>query len=356
MSDANTFLQTFHKEAANRTAATAFERFLDEQINIGAGTRSRASTSQNHLREFLIGEHDRDAKFPRILQTNDADFLGGSFARHSKIWPLDDIDVYFPIDGQDLVYRRGSLRLPYSALSDHVDLFNPLLNAGDRWVNGPYVSSKKLIDGFAKVLSRHYPAETRVRRAGEAVNVKLTDLGFDVVPCFSLSPDSPGDAHIYLIPDGHDGWIQTNPRIDIGVSDELQSRNGKTFGRAVKLVKWWNEQRFASRFESYYVELAIMRGFAAKNQWGEFLSSVSDAVALGFESLRDAAGAGDQAPWLHSSPPVERGPISTDELQVLDTVATAAREAVNAEHRGLSDQSLKVWGLIFGESFPGGRE
>lgn len=345
-------LHTLLKEAATRTAGGAFDRFLDKEINIGRGTRSKASTSQKHLREFLVDETERDEDFPRILQYADSDFLGGSFARHSKIWPLDDIDAYFPIDGQWLVYSQHGLRLPYTVLTDDVLDNNPLLNAPDRWMDGSYISSKKLIAGFGKVLNRHYPDQTRIRADGEAVNVQMADLGFDVVPCFSLRPDDPNEQPFYVIPDGNNGWIDTNPRIDNQISEQLQRQNEGTFRRAVKLVKWWNKNRFGDQLSSYYVELAIMRGFFSKNQWGGYVTTISDAVALGFESLRDAAWAGDQTSWIPTAPSVERGDMSTDDLQLLDTVAGAARDAVNTETAGDSESALKIWKAVFGQKFP----
>jgi len=346
------YLATMLKEAVRRTVSGALESFLDKEINIPRGARGKASTSQQHLRDFLVEEGQRDEDFPRVLRTADSDFLGGSFARHSKTWPLDDIDVYFPIDGHDLIYSRYGLRLPYTVLSDGVLDRNPLLQAPERWMDGPYVSSRRLIDGFAKVLSRHYPAETRVRRAGEAVNVQMTQLGFDVVPCFSLRPDNVDGTSFYVIPDGNDGWIHTNPRVDTGVSDRLQRDNDKTFRPTVKLVKWWNKNRFGEHFSSYYAELAIMRGFLAKNQWGEYLTSLSDAAAVGFESLREAASAGDLTPWIPNAPPVERGDLPTHKLNLLDAVADAARDAVNAEATGLRNRALKIWKAIFGPKFP----
>ncbi len=142
------------KEAAARTVSGAFTRFLDQEINIGRGTRSIASDSQNHLREFLADEAGRDTGFPRILANSDSDFLGGSFARHSKIWPLDDIDVYFPIDGAGLVYSKNGSRLPYTVLSDDTTSWNPLLMTADRWMEGFYLSSRKLMDGFPAALSQ----------------------------------------------------------------------------------------------------------------------------------------------------------------------------------------------------------
>ncbi len=147
-----------------RTVSGAFERFLERQINIGPGTRSVASVSQNHLRDFIAEENRRDSSFPRLLTTADRDFLGGSFSRHTKIWPLDDIDIYLPLDGKDLFYMQGGLRLPYSVVSDNPFFYNPLL--GSRWMVNGYVSSDRLLSEFAQVLRRHYPAETKITSDG----------------------------------------------------------------------------------------------------------------------------------------------------------------------------------------------
>ncbi len=66
MNDFNGLLQLL-LEARARTVSGAFERFLDKEINIAKGIRGLASTSQNHLRDFLATERQRDVTFPRVL-------------------------------------------------------------------------------------------------------------------------------------------------------------------------------------------------------------------------------------------------------------------------------------------------
>lgn len=97
-------VSTATKPASCGRINNAFERFLDDHINIPASTRSDASTSQQHIREFLQKESDRDATFPPVLEKADSDFVSGSFGRRTKIWPLDDIDLFFPLDGGGLYY------------------------------------------------------------------------------------------------------------------------------------------------------------------------------------------------------------------------------------------------------------
>jgi hypothetical protein len=216
--------------AQNTSLSAAFDDLLDRKISIPAGAREKASSSHNHLRDLLCEESKRDSTFPRVLSKIDSDFLGGSFARYTKIWPLDDIDIYFPLDGFDLFYVENGQQLPYTVQTDGALVSNPICSTR-RWMNGSYVSSDKLISEFARVLSRHYPRETEVRPNGESVNVRMKHgasvnadgLGYDVVPCFSIRGHGSKFVDFYLIPNGVGGWIRTDPRLDNDVCDLLHS-------------------------------------------------------------------------------------------------------------------------------------
>lgn len=355
------FLQRI-KEAAANTVSGAFEQFLDKEINIAKGQRSQASTSQNHLREFLVGESDRDPTFPRILSEADSDFLGGSFARYTKIWPLDDIDVYLPLDGFDLIYAVHGQQMPHTVVSDGVLTSNPLLNP--RWMNGEFISSKKIVDGFAGVLMRHYPKKTKVRPSGQAVSVEMVQgktiltahmgLGFDVVPCFSMRPHNQNEWPFYMIPDGADGWIRTNPKIDAEISDDLQSKNDKTYRKVVKLIKYWNENKLKQALKSYYIELVVMRAYLARNNAGEFIRSVSYGLAIGFSALNQAVFSGNQQSWIPGAPSVSPGdmPIIGLKSLFLKNVAEKSNEAWSAELAGRKTDAIHAWGQIFGPAFP----
>lgn len=340
------------KEASKRSVAGAFSQFLDKEINITSGTRSRASDSHNNVRDKLVDESDRDAKFPRILRDADTDFLGGSFSRHTKIWPLDDIDIYFPLDGCGLSYMSQGRTLPYTVLTDDASLENPLIKGGNRWMDGSNISSKKLIDGFASVLRGYYPSTTRIRSAGEAVNVKTTSFGFDIVPCFALRNNIQFASTFYLIPDGNNGWIHTNPRIDQDVSLRLQSRNAKSHRPAVKLIKWWNLNRFAKKFGSYYAELAIMRSLDLLNNAGVAHTSISEAVTHGFGALNAAALNGDMESWIPNAPPVEAPVLNIAERTNLLLTSIIASNALAKEQVGDVSGALKEWAKVFGDSFP----
>ncbi|QDT52991.1 hypothetical protein Pan44_10060 [Caulifigura coniformis] len=331
----------------------AFDSFIDTQIGIGAGTRERASASHSALRGYLRGLAQENEGFPRILRDTDRDFLGGSFARHTKIWPLNDIDVYLPIDGTGLVYSQGGFQAPYTVLTDEVLDTNPLAVDRDRWWDGGYLSSAKLINGFAEALRSNYPVTTRVRRVGEAVMVTLSnDLGFDVVPCFSLKPHAAYEDPFYLIPDGSNGWIKTNPRLDQQLSDELHRKNNRSLRRAVKLFKWWSNEFVGGRIESYYAELAIMRAFELQNRLGTTITSVSVGTCVAFQAVRDAVRAGDLPPILNGSPAVESGALTTTDLTRINQAVANGDRAIRHEQADQIEEAFEAWRAVFGHEFP----
>jgi hypothetical protein len=345
------------REAGARTVSGAFDRFLEKEINITSGIREMASDSQNHLREFLSSETDRDSTFPRVLSIEDSDFLGGSFARHVKNWPLDDIDVYLPLDGHDLVYSEWGARLPYTVVSDGVLAANPLLTS--RWMIAPHISSTKLIEEFAAVLRRHYPEETDVFPNGEAVSIRMKQgetesgkgLGYDVVPCFRLKPDNSLELPFYVMPNGSGGWLRTNPRYDKDISEGLQEKNGKTFRKAVKLVKYWNTSQLDGVLSSYYIELGISHAFLDENKKGTFIKSVPLAAATGFWALNRAVGRGNQSPWITGAPAVEPGELNAFHKLLVTNAHTISLEAWNQERVGQEAAAIKTWQKLFGPSF-----
>lgn len=333
-----------------------FEDLLSRKINIAPGIRSKASDSQKHLREFLSKERDRDATFPPVLSRADSDFLGGSFARHTKNWPLDDIDVYVPLDGQGLFYYQNGLQLPYTVQSDGGLLWNPLL--GSRWANGSYVSSPKLLWEFSTVLGRHYQ-ESDVRVNGNCVSVRLKHgksannegLGYDVVPCFYLKPQNAGDYEFYLIPDGMGGWIRTNPRLDTDVCEILQTYHNKVYRKVVKLVKFWNENFLNHKFSSYYIEFAVCREFWRRKMKDEHVATITAGLACGFEALSLAFQAGDQTSWVDGAPAIQKPVLTPYEMSVLSLASTTSGLAWINERLGKLSEARKQWAAILGDGF-----
>jgi len=355
MASFDTALWRVLSEYRAKSVSQSLEDLLTSSINISEGMRSIASTSHQNLREFLQEEHDRDPGFPPILKAADCDFLGGSFARHTKTWPLDDIDIYFPLDGANLFYYTHGAVLPYTVASDGLS-WNPLLMP--RWANGSWVSSSKLIDGFATVLKRRFP-QTKIKPNGHAVTVQMTQganaaskgLGYDIVPCFSLSPNQQGEIGFYLMPDGHGGWIRTNPKHDGDVADLLQRDHNGLFRKAVKLLKYWNAEQLDGKLNSYFIELAIARAFWDKSCRSESINTLSYGVALALWAVQQAVTRGVQDPWLSNAPPVYPGELSATRVIVVKSATDLACAAWEDEKASKTASAAAKWKRVFGARF-----
>jgi hypothetical protein len=340
-----------------RSVSNSFETLLEKHINIAPGMRTKASASHNHLREFLASETSRDASFPRVLSIQDTDFLGGSFARHTKIWPLDDIDIFIPLDGYNLVYVQNGIRLPCTVVTDGVLSYNPLL--GTRWMDNGFLSSDRLLKEFSRILRRHYPAATKINVDGCATTIRLTHgeseggdgLGYDLVPCFLMHPDDADEFSFYLIPDGKNGWTRTNPRVDNQIADILQEFHNRLHRKIVKIVKYWNQSQCSGIFGSYYIELAICQKFDEMRLGNRRVSSLSEGVSLALQALHSALLKGDLTSWINLAPPVKCPSMGLGAAQYLKTVSNMAAAALTRESSLLVGDALDTWAAIFGEAF-----
>jgi len=356
MTNYNGILEALIRASQKKRVDSAFEHLLDSQINISKGIRSEASTSQQHLRSFLKAERNNDQAFPRVLSIKDNNFLGGSFARHTKVWPLDDVDIYFPLDGYGLYYYQWGSVAPYAVVSDGILNYNPVLNF--RWTEGGYISSRKLITEFAKVLGRHYPNTTKVKADGQAVNIQMKKcetkdedgLGFDVVPCFRLQPHDVTKSHFYLIPNGYGGWIHTNPKTDTLYADKLQRMNNETYRKVVKLMKYWNKERAKGIISSsYYIELTICKIFLERNRQGEYINKISHGVAWAFRALHQALLSGSQNGFVEGAPLVSAGYITDEFKGWVNSIREISLKAWKLELANKTEESINLWGGIFGD-------
>ncbi|HBK0761939.1 TPA: nucleotidyltransferase, partial [Escherichia coli] len=104
------------------TVTAAFNEFQRNIVNLDSSQTDRARASRDWLLGRMNTFPNNDVYFPIIYPDIHTGF--GSFARRTKIRPLDDIDLMFGLDGDDCVYsesdgkiiitaREGTVRLKY---------------------------------------------------------------------------------------------------------------------------------------------------------------------------------------------------------------------------------------------------
>lgn len=329
----------------------SLDTFLQEEIAIPSTARSSASTSQNYLRNVLRNKANLDSGFPEVLSTIDSDFLGGSFARHTKIWPLDDIDLFLPLDGGSLIYTNNGQRLPFTVGTDSG--FTRLDQ--DRWKTGIYIDSTKVLNGLREGLRDTYPFST-VELDRHCVNIQTTvaatseseGIGFDVVPCFLLIPDN-GSATLYLVPNGTGGWIRSNPRKDTQLCAELHEYHHETYRKAVRLVKYWNKTQLHNSFGSYYIELALSKRFQQLKSEGTPYWYTLHAFSTGMETLQNAYSNGPLTPLIPEAPDLPPPNLTLTQQAILQGDTRNANSALfQAFTDGHVDAALATLNAVFG--------
>lgn len=177
------------------TVIAAFNEFMKDTVNLKKADTDDARAS----RDWLIGkmnDFEKDDKFPVSFPAIHIAF--GSFARRTKIRPLDDIDLMFGLTGQGATYTILSDRITVTSSGEGSRLHSYRHSGADT------VCSVRILNAFKNRLQdiAQY-AQADIRRNQEAVTLKLVskDWNFDIVPCFITSEDAFGRTY-YLIPDG----------------------------------------------------------------------------------------------------------------------------------------------------------
>lgn len=323
---------------------SVFDNYLDKNGVISQSQISQGSDSQQHLRELLDNKSNSDPNFPRLI---DGDFLSGSYARGTKIFPLDDIDVMIVMDGTGLFpIKNGAIWQADIRGSGFRD--NPILNyIGENNL----LSSQAALRLFQDALSQSYHS-SKVSKDGQAINVWFDayGLGIDVVPCFHVVPRD-GTRDVYYIPNGQaDGqWMITNPKIDQEISDTLHNQHNEKLKPVVRLLKLWNRNHNAEAVRSYHLEAICWYIF---NQYPEKINDYEGAIRYFFEnSLSYFEG--------NCSDPTQLGaPIDSYLSPVFRSATIEKNKEAQAVLRQASmhgffdkNQEIKCWQRLFGNGF-----
>ena len=185
------------------TVNTAFSEFMKNTVNLDSNQAQIARKSRDNLLsniQSFSGNYD----FFSINATQSLFF--GSFARHTKLRPLDDIDIMICISASDDRKYTSVGNGIYYMGANQTDILNGLNTYGTCNLN-----STKVINRFISKLSKladYSKAEMHKNHESATLKLKSYDWVFDIVPCFYCNGD------FYLIPDGNGNWKKTDPRVD----------------------------------------------------------------------------------------------------------------------------------------------
>lgn len=326
-----------------KTVSEAFNKFSKDSVDLDTSDVKKARESQNwlinQLEEFPIEDNHFPSLYPDKFILN-----YGSFARKTKIRPLDDIDflLIFAAEGSSFSNDSPS---PYEITVP--ETATKLL----KYCDNNKLNSRKLLEKLKKSLegvSQYSKAD--IHRNQEAVTLKLTsyDWNFDIVTAFITVP-LEDSIQYYLIPDGNGKWKKSNPVFD---QDRITRLNQKFNGnvlKTVRLMKYWNNRKVAPTIRSYLLESMVLNWFDSQTSIG----NVQNIIESVFNYLKTAVSN------AVNDPPGIQGDINDmdvwDRIKISSAANKAAENASNAnfyESISFHRKAIELWKIIFGDDFP----
>lgn len=325
------------------TVTNAFNEFMSDVVNLQKSSTDDARTSRDWLYEKLNG-FESDVLSPKNYPEIHIEF--GSFARRTKIRPLDDIDLMFGLSAEGCTYTTYSDRITL----DTNDTSRRLNNF--RHSDSQTISSVRILNHYKnKLLNIPQYQKADLKRNQEAVTLQLTTKtwNFDIIPCFITHPDILGKTY-YLIPDGNGNWKKTDPRIDKTRTTEINVKNNGNMLNVIRAVKYWQTTKALPTIGSYLLETLILNYYENRTscqKWVDLeLENLFNHLSWYIRyAVSDHKGIqGDINDLSYEA----REKIS----QKFSSEAMKVREARELENNNEHRKSINKWREIFGSNFP----
>lgn len=326
-----------------KTVNEGFEYFINEVINLDRTVVKQARDSRDNLLTN-IRDFDGDDDFFSLYSEVNVQF--GSFARGTKLRPLDDIDLMICLSAKGCTYDAslGWDKVRMYAKTEDVCLLT-CAEAG-------IINSTKIINRVInklKSLPDYCRSDLHKNKQAAVLNLISKEWSFDIVPCFYTKPEVDGRQY-YLIPNGDGDWMKTDPIRDRDVICKENERFEKKLTLLIRMMKKWNKIKKIKTLPSYVMETLIVNQYKdveTINKWPDLalikcLSIFSDAVRKPILDIKGIQGN------LNS--------IGKDEIDDCSSRASSdyvkACKAYEYEKVGAQEKSINLWRSILGEEFP----
>jgi hypothetical protein len=293
----------------------AFTMFL-QRVSPPETQIAAAQRSNNALRAYL----QNDTYFgPQLLDA----FLNGSYARHTVVQPIKDVDI--------------------------------IVVVGTDWLDG---DPGRAMESLRSKLAQRYDGY-RTRRQRRAVKISLSDMTLDVV--LAVAPN--GLQRPLHIPDREARrWIETHPKRQLELVKALRARTNNNYSRLVRLAKAWAKSRVAAadRPSSFVLECAVYHVTAASP--GRFAGPIDEAFAALLQDLYawDAGRRGNLLSWGHPTivdpalPAVNVAARwdSSGADRFKEKLKRAVRHLEGVHRSRWDETEVRHWRDLFGAPFP----
>lgn len=342
-----TYILTHSHLTMATTVKQAFAAFRTDSVDLISGQVDLARSSRDYLWTQIQDVASKNTDFPQITGKY---FHYGSFARRTKVQPLDDIDMMFIIHGGKATYDRHPVK---------AHTYRVWVNSNDAPLaafvgeNG-FVSSTKVLNKVRDKLALvHNYKKADIKKTMQAVVLNLNSHSwvFDVVPAIGANLyGTSGEPTYYLMPDGYGDWIATDPRLDSASVTTANQAAGGGLLPLMRILKFWNTYGGQTKLSSYYFESLVLKVFQNVSSISDIQSGVKyffeNAPSHLLNSFPDPKGLG---------PSLDRDADATIKSYVNTAMVASRQNCINAiSAEGAGDHKLAIghWQKVFGNSFP----
>ena len=282
-----------------------FSAFLSS-IQPGEDDVAAAKSAHEKVRERL--RTDEDSK-----EAHKDTFLSGSYARHTAINDINDVDVICILD------------LDHRITEPEVCL---------AWIQG--------------ILVRYYK---ETKRQGRSVGANAAKgVWLDIVPATPVSTD---DGPLWIPDREAREWVQTHPKGQIAASLSKNKATNGYYVQVAKLLKFWRDRLGTDPCnpKSYILEALIHGTIGYPSSHAQAIVSVLEGINQTYGSYRNL----DVVPVIsdpgYPSVNVAKRWSSSEFKAFLTNVKNAAAIARGAYDSKDEATSRKLWRQIFGSGF-----
>ncbi|MFV0635884.1 hypothetical protein [Mitsuokella sp. WILCCON 0060] len=325
------------------TVNASFADFMKNHVNLDSEDTKNARNSKDNLLNNIKSFND-DEEFFHLCEDFNIQF--GSFARRTKIRPLDDIDLMIGLSADGGTYTE------YSWDDIRINVSSTVRGQKDCRREDGTLNSTQVLNKFrAKLKSLANYSRSDIKRSQEAIvlNLKSQDWSYDIVPCYHTVKDINNRSY-YLIPNGNGNWKKTDPSRDRDYVTRInQSKEGRLL-ELIRLSKKWNTVKNAPTMPSYLLETMVVRYAESEIKLSEyidwrfkyFLKYLYEKIYSSVDDLKEIQG--------------DINTLTYEEKSAIYDVAKRdydkAVEAGEYETQRDMEKSINKWREIMGSDFP----
>jgi hypothetical protein len=251
------------------------------------------------------------------------DFFDGNFAMAERVFTIGS-------------YRRNTIVRPERDIDLMAVLGYPANKA--LWEGG----SRNFLTHIRNKLNNDY-SKTVVSAREVAAVLKFTDIEAEVVPAFRREGGG------FLIPDGKDGWLATNPPYHTTLIEDSDKAHDGRLKPLIRLIKFWNLVN-AGHLRSFHVELMVQEMWTGL----QIPSATSAAVTSTLGVLASWIKPQRTDPWP-SGGRIDSYLKSDERQTAMNIAGEDAKASVQAEEYRVASNIAKAverWQVVFRHEFP----